>query len=117
VIRFRDVDLIEVAAGGMNDYAANSAVAHEQVRTAANHKEWKIVAPAKPDQFDSAPFRCAVSTQNCAGPPTRNVVCFEKMFVKTDVAPSPTTSFNFLGNDEIGRQDRQLLVDVAGAQA
>ena len=51
-----DVDLIEVAAGRMNDYAANSAVAHEQVRTAANHKEWKIVAPAKPDQFAQRRF-------------------------------------------------------------
>ena len=71
-----DFDLVEIAAARMNDHAANSAIAHEQIRTATNDEERKIFAPAKTDQLARKLSSLRGSTQNCAGPPTRSVVCF-----------------------------------------
>ena len=69
-------DLVEIAAARMNNHAANSAIAHEQIRAAPDDKERQIFASAKTNQLGQMLSPLRGSTQNCAGPPTRNVVCF-----------------------------------------
>ena len=57
------------------------------------------------------------STQNCAGPPTRKVVCFDERLVEPDVACSPTIALNFSAITRSAARRAKLLVNVARAQA
>ena len=68
--------LIEFTAARMNHHTANSAVAHEQIRTATNDEERQDFRAGKSESDSANAASLRGSTQNCAGPPTRSVVCF-----------------------------------------
>ncbi len=56
------------------------------------------------------------STQNCAGPPTRKVVCFASGSDSLTSPPVPDDRFQFLRHHQFRRKPRQLFVYIAGAK-
>ena len=56
------------------------------------------------------------STQNCAGPPTRRVVCFASGSDKSDLTFGPDDFFQLFRDDQLGREPGQLFVHIAGAE-
>ena len=57
------------------------------------------------------------STQNCAGPPTRKRGVLRQRLVKAHVTFVADDLLQLLGDHEIGREQRQLFVNVARAEA
>src|SRR5438132_2562519 len=99
----------------MNDHATDPAIAHQQVRAAANNKERKVFAPAKPDQFAQRGFVAWLDPKLRRTADAQRGVFGERL-VKTHVAVLTHDLFQFFGDDEIGSQDGQLFVNVARAE-
>ncbi len=80
-----NVDLVEVAAARMNHDTANSAVAHEQIRSATDDEERQIFAPAKTNQFRESFFVPRLDPK-LRRPADAQGRVFRERLVKPDVA-------------------------------
>src|ERR1700740_736025 len=99
----------------MDDHAANSSVAHKEVGTAADDEERQIFASTKTDQFRKSFFVAGFDPKlrRAANAPRR---VFRKRLVKFNVTVVAHDLFEFLPDHKIGGKERQLLVNVAGAE-
>src|ERR1041385_348947 len=111
-----EVDLIEIAAAWMHHHTADAAIAHEQIRTAADDEKREIFPPAKANQFGEGVFIARLDPKlGRTADAQRRVL--RKRLIKANVPIFADNFFQFLGDDEIGGQDRQLLVNVSSAEA
>ena len=110
-----DVDFVKIAAARMENHAANAAIAHEQIRTASDDEDRKIFAPAKANQFCKRRFSARLDPKLRGTAHSQSRVLGERL-IETNVAFFVDDLFQLLRNHEIGSQDRQLLVNVSGAE-
>ena len=100
----------------MNDHAANSAIAHQQIRSAPDHKQRQILAPAKSDQLRERRFGARLDPE-LRRPAHAQRRMFRKRFVEPDIALFANNRFQLLGDHEIGGERRQLFVNISSPKA
>ena len=80
-----NVDLVEIAAGRMNDHTADAAIAHEKIRAAADDEKWKILAMTKTNQLGEGRLRARFDPKfRRAADPQGRVL--RKWLVKANIA-------------------------------
>ena len=96
-----DLHFIEITAGWMNDHAANSAVADEEIGTAPDDKKRQIFAPAKPDHLGKRRFRARLDPE-LRRPSNAQRRVFRQRFVKPHVTFLADDGLQIFGDDQIG---------------
>src|SRR5947209_6181130 len=99
----------------MNHHAANAAVADQEIGSAPDDEHRQILAAAEPDQLGKCPLGARLDPKLSRSADPQSGV-FGKRLVQSNVAVRADDLFDFLSDDQICRQDRELLVDVAGAE-
>ena len=101
----------------MNDDAANAAVADKQIRAASNDKERADFRAGKIGSVSQDASSVRGSTQNCAGPPTRSVVCFASGSDKSAPRLRPRRFLStFPRSPDSAASLAKLFVHIAGAE-
>jgi hypothetical protein len=85
----------------MNDHAANSAVAHEKIRSAPDDEQRQIFAPAKANQFREGRLGARLDPK-LRRDRQRAASCVSQRFVKPDVALFADDRLQFFRDHEIG---------------
>ena len=99
----------------MHYHAADAAVAHQQIRASADDEKRKIFLPGKANQLRESVFVARLDPKLRRAAHAQSRVLRERL-IKADITVFADDFFQFLGDDEIGRQDRQLLMNVSRAQ-
>src|SRR4029077_16531434 len=60
-----DLDFLEITAARMNDHSADSAVAHEKIRTSPKNEQRQMFIAAKTDQFCEGLFGARLDPKLC----------------------------------------------------
>src|SRR6476620_4137216 len=99
----------------MTDHATNPTIADKKIRASTHHEKWEVFIAAKSNQrgksvlalwFDPKLRRAAYAQGGVFG----------ERLIKAHVAAFPPDHPQLFSNHEIRRQNRQLLVNVAGAE-
>src|SRR5262245_51004224 len=99
----------------MNDNPANAAVADKKIRSASDNEQLQMFIAAKTNEFREGLFGARL------GPELRRTANAQRRVVRQRLVKANLTlfahnRFQFLGDHEIGGEDLQLFVDVAGAK-
>ena len=99
----------------MHDHAANAAVAHEQIRAAADDEERQIFAPAKANQLRKSFLGSRLDPELRRSADPQGGV-FRERFGQPDLAFRPDDFFQLFRDDQLGGERGQLFVNIAGAE-
>ena len=80
-----DFDLIEITAAWVHHHATDAAVAHEQIRAAADDEKGKIFPTAKANQLRESVFIARLDPKLCRAAYTQRCV-FQERFVKANLS-------------------------------
>src|SRR5205823_6370687 len=106
------LDLFEVAATGMRDHAANSAITHEQVGTPADHEKRNMFLPAKANDSDKSRFGPRLHPILGRAAHAQSGVTRERL-VKAHLAGVADNLLQLFGDHEICSNGREPFVNIS----